>query len=142
MSLTWSETPEDTFSHDEVHLFQTNLSFVNLTTDLVGLQATIGEPFKVLVDISIPAPSTPGVATPYVLEVLAPFLSTAIFKLCAFEIVNVGRDLPCVNKDELVATYYSRATSTSSLADRATIDLGKIFIISIKVIFYSFIILL
>ena len=80
-----------------------------------------------LVDISIPAPATPGVATPYVLEVLAPFSTTAIFKLCSLEIVYVGRDLPCVNKDELVAEYHSSASPAGDLADRATLDLGKIF---------------
>ena len=26
LSLTWSETPEDTFSHDEAHVFQWNNS--------------------------------------------------------------------------------------------------------------------
>ena len=109
-----------------ISFFQTNPVFVSLTTDLTALTATIGEPFKVLVDISIPAPSTPGVATPYVLEVLAPFSTTAIFKLCSLEIVSVGRDLPCVNKDELVPTYHSSATPAGALADRGTLDMGKI----------------
>lgn len=109
-----------------IYLFQTTPAFVNLTTNLGGLSATIGEPFKVLVDISIPAPATVGVATPYVLEVLSPFSTTGIFKLCSFEIVSVGRDLPCLNKDKVVTRYGTQATDGSNLPDRATMDLGEI----------------
>ena len=104
--------------------FQTDPSFVSLTTDLTNLVATIGEPFKVVVAFSIPAPTTAGVATPYTLEVLAPFSTTGIFKLCSFEIISVGRDLPCVNKDEAETTYYTRGSS-GSVADRATIGPSK-----------------
>ena len=91
---------------------------------MTNLEATIGEPFRVLLDISIPAPTTSGVASPYVLEVLAPFSTTGIFKVCSFEVVSVGRDLPCINKDDIEATFYSRATD-GTVADRATLDLSK-----------------
>ena len=76
------------------------------------------------VDISIPAPVTPGVATPYVLEVLAPFNAAGIFKVCSFEIVSIGRDMPCLNKDAIKPTYSTREAGGTT-ADGATLDLGK-----------------
>ena len=111
-------------AHIYFFLLQTNPVFVSLTTDLTGLQATIGEPFTVTVDISIPAPATPGVATPYVLEVLAPFNAAGIFKVCSFEIVSIGRDMPCLNKDAIKPTYSTREAGGTT-ADGATLNLGK-----------------
>jgi hypothetical protein len=76
--------------------------------------------------LEVPPPTTPSVATQYILEILAPFDGTApIFSVCSFEVISVGQDMPCVVKEDLVTEYSSRVTGDTPLdADRAKIDLG------------------
>lgn len=92
--------------------------------------ATVGQPFMLTYDLKVPFPVTEGVASHYILEVLAPFDVTPIFSVCSFEVIYVGQDLPCIKTDDLVTEYSSRVADGSSIEpDRANIDLGKYVLI-------------
>ncbi|XP_060593720.1 uncharacterized protein LOC132748179 [Ruditapes philippinarum] len=90
--------------------------------------ATVGVPFSMTYELEVPPPTTPSVATQYILEILAPFDGTApIFSVCSFEVISVGQDMPCLVKEDLVTEYSSRVTGDTPLdADRAKIDLGYV----------------
>ena len=124
-------------------MFQTDIVFRSITSSLnLNLDdATVGVPFTMTFELEVPPPTTPNVATPYVLEIFAPFDGSApIFSVCSFKVISVGKDLPCLRKDDLVTEYSSRVTGVSPLdSDRAKIDLGtseppfsNLFIASLK----------
>ncbi|XP_053377525.1 uncharacterized protein LOC123529018 [Mercenaria mercenaria] len=113
----------------EVTTGLTDPVFMSVTSSLSPTldDAVVGQPFSLTYEIQVPPPTTDGVASHYVLEILAPFDGTPIFSVCSFKVTSVGQDLPCLRTEDLVTEYSSRVTgSTPSESDRAIIDLGHV----------------
>ncbi|WAR25111.1 hypothetical protein MAR_010815 [Mya arenaria] len=105
----------------------TGLSNPTLNSATPGIDltsATIGEPFSIVYNISVPVSA---VASHYVLEALAPRNATdfPIFSVCSLKVTFIGENMPCHRTSEMI-TEFSSVDPLSSEPDTAKVDMGYI----------------